>query len=655
MDRARLFQVVDSYFDAERARKLGVQLTDYYRTPGSQGFFAATELVQDFLQESGPDDLQTFEYPVSNAWEPFEASLDVVSPDPVHLVDYASAPSCLAWWSDSTGPEGERLEVIDVGTGETSANYAGKDLDGKVAFIHGTPRRPAWWEAAFLAAEAGVRGIITDYMLYQIPGVRTPELVPDAVQLLRLRPPAYFHDRKVWAFSISPRKGKQLRAMLARGRVVVSAHVRCRTFHGTTRNVVATIRGAEYPEEHVLLCAHTSGIKPGANCAEGPALTAELFRAIKAAIDAGDLQRPARSIKLALGAEGPVSDHYLEENEDSLNNILVTLTYCSAGHNQQKTQSTLLLSRSPDSVAHFLNDYLAELAAAAPGEAAWAERVEGQELPLLSMTEHYYTPWSDNTRFAAAGLPAALFMSWPDIYFHSQFLTPDIIDPAVLRRAALVSGAAAVELASAGRQEAESIARIVASRSIERTRRLIDHYTGRLGSGQPVSTRARRHLEYQLERDVLALRSVSGLLRSAEAGALVRPGMDELEELLRTTTTQALSFFEDQLTNDPDFDETLAATVPVRTTDSASRWQGLSYQDLLELGAELRPDNPEAGFALLRVVWDEIWNFIDGRRSVQGLADAVGFEFDVLLKPTTTYRILQGLEEHGHITFEVTD
>jgi hypothetical protein len=37
-------------------------------------------------------------------------------------------------------------------------------------------------------------------------------------------------------------------------------------------------------------------------------------------------------------------------------------------------------------VAHFLNDYLAELAAAAPREAAWVERVEGQELPLLSMT-----------------------------------------------------------------------------------------------------------------------------------------------------------------------------------------------------------------------------------------------------------------------------
>lgn len=638
--RSELFELVDREFSPDRARDLAASLTNYYRSPGSSGFLAATEQVEQALIDGGLD-VTTRSYPFEGAWEPHDASLKVVHPGPVDMIDYETAPACIAWWSDATDGD-EQLEVVDVGPGDQAAHYDDVDVEGKAVFVRGTPRRQGWKEASRLAAERGARGIITDYMLYQTPGVREPELVPDAAQLLRLQPGKEYD---VWAFSIPHSASTALSELLAGdGRVTVEASVDAETFSSEVRNVEATIEGSELPEERVLFCAHTSGIKPGANCAEGVGLVTELARTLQALIDDGAIPRPRRSITFVIGAEGAVSGNYLADHPDAVENVVTTMTYCSAGHDQHETQSSLLLARSPDSVASYVNDYLGELLAVSPADADWIGKAGGRELPLVSCTDHYYTPWSDNTFFAANDMPAPLFMSWPDRYFHSQFLTEDVIDPSALRRSGLISGTAAIELADADAATAAAIATLVADRTGQRLHRAVANV-------DEIEDPARRNrqIEYLAEWGIEALHSVTDLV-SDDATELTST-LDRHETRIQDAKAEALETVprSEGERERPEF----VHLVPVRTSDEDGlvRWAGLEYRDLLDIADMLAAADPEAGWRSVRVVSDETWNFIDGHRSVEDIADSVGFEFDLEIPPEPIYRILQGLADAGHVEF----
>lgn len=631
--RNELFKAVDSEFSPGRAAEFAAGLTDYYRAPGTTGFQTAMKEVEGALRDSGLD-VSVDEPVISDAWEPNDASLSVVEPVKESLVTFEEAPACLAWGSSPTdGPE--KFEVVDVGTGESPADFDGNDVAGNVVYIHGTQRRPGWWEAAQNAVDAGARGIITDYMLYQTPGVREPELVPEAAQLLRLRPAEKFADKDVWALSIPHESAGALEELLAEGPVTVEADIDVDVSDATAPYLEATIPGDGKSDETILFCGHASGIKPGANCAEGTGLVVELARSLNELAKDYEFKR---SITFIVGVEGPVSEEYLSRNPDAAEEVITSLTYCSTGHKQSETDSCLLLSSSPDSVPHFTNDYLAELADQSPKEADWIGKEGGEELPLLSLKQHYYTPWSDNTRFAQHDIPAPLFMSWPDKCFHSQLLTADVIDPAALRRSALISGVAALELATAGKEEATAIARAVAGRAIQRLHQIGGEYAG------DAPPRARRHVQYVKARDSQALQSVTELSGATKAT------VEELESQVSETAAKVAGSFD--IEEQPDRGE-IAELVPVRTTDDlVARWVGLEYEDLLEIADLLAEGDEDAGWRSLRVVSDEAWNFVDGERTVGDIADAIGFEFGLTVEPEPVYRILAGHEEGGNLCFE---
>ena len=90
---------------------------------------------------------------------------------------------------------------------------------------------------------------------------------------------------------------------------------------------------------------------------------------------------------------------------------------------------------------------------------------EGNRIPLVNFTDLPYTPWSDNHYYPAFGVPSPLLMSWPDLYFHTDYLTADNLDPMVFRRCGITTALAALELANAGPSEAQSIMREVGNRS----------------------------------------------------------------------------------------------------------------------------------------------------------------------------------------------
>ena len=76
---------------------------------------------------------------------------------------------------------------------------------------------------------------------------------------------------------------------------------------------------------------------------------------------------------------------------------------------------------------------------------------------------------------------------------------------------------------------------------------------------------------------------------------------------------------------------------------------GSDYWDLHQMSEEMRATDPKMNYDSLRIIGDEIWNFADGHRSVNHIAEAIGAEFDFDLEPRHVLLLFQGLANLGYV------
>jgi hypothetical protein len=558
---ANLALLIHQLLSGEAAQNTTAEITAFYRTPGSAGYHAATNFVAEQLRDVGFDDLKVTTYPIDGetvvlgetmpwAWEPYAAAVSIVNPVQQELVNFEDAQTCLCVWSRPTPEGGMTAEVVDVGTGETETDWQGKELEGKIAFIQCTDRREAWKYAAAEALRRGAAGVLTDYLLYPLPPHRTRAALPEAVQFLRL--PNSDNRYDAWGCSVSRHAGQRLRELLRLGPVQVHADIKCRSFKGHGQNLVATIPGREPEGESVILMAHTTGTQPGANCAAGDALLIEIAGTLKHLIDTGQARRPRRSIQFMVVVEGLGTQVWISEHWDELRKIKAAICLDSVGNHQDKLKSTLIFSRHPDSSPSFINDYFEGLMDRVPKDANWIGR-DDAGMSSVVFTSEPYTPWSDNNRWAALGIPSPLIMSSPSIYFHTQFLTADTMDPAVFRRAGIPAAVALYEIADAGVEEALCMAMEVAARSLFRLRQVTTNAVrqilalGRAQGGvdepEAIARRTIRRLCYLAERDAKAIASATSLMPSpvpTEVERRLRQHVSELEDAAERGVTRIM-------------------------------------------------------------------------------------------------------------------
>jgi hypothetical protein len=167
----------------------------------------------------------------------------------------------------------------------------------------------------------------------------------------------------------------------------------------------------------------------------------------------------------------------------------------------------------------------------APKDGTWVFADDTDIAPVQFM-QAPYTPWSDNHIWAAYGVPSPLIMSWPDLHFHTQFLTADMTDPRVFRRAGVTTALAAYEIADAGENDALAIAGEVAARAEFRLADIANRTVLRIAGAERVNgngadparlvARARRELAYAADRDQRAIASVTTLVLGTPSPALER-------------------------------------------------------------------------------------------------------------------------------------
>ena len=654
--RQDLIKLIEEEFSEDRALELATQITRFYRSPGASGYHQATSLVADWLQAANLDRVwvETFpldgktrflDQPMPLAWEPISAELRVGSSTGRLLVSYKDTPSCLPWWTPSTPEGGETLDLVDVGAGERTEDYQKQDVRGKAVLIRGTTRPTGFHHAAALAMEHGAAGIITDYLLYQTSPFRTRQSLPKAVQLLRM--PSIHNS--AWAIVVDYLSAERLASLARQDKARIWANIQAKSFQGEAQNLLADIVGAEKANEYVMFVCHaTAGTKPGANCSSGPALLVEMGRTISSLIARGRIPRPRRSIRFLTNVEAHGSKHYIQNRRSDLQRTIAAIALDSVGHDQRKCKSALLFYHSPDSLPSFINDFYVSLMESTPKETRWVFHTS-DSIPLVSFTDLPYTPWSDNKYYPAFGVPSPLLMSWPDLYFHTQLLTADNLDPAVFRRCGITTVLAALELANAGPVEAQAIMQEVATRSQFRLSRIA--LEARDASDKP---RVRRRLACLAGRDQQAVESalVLASAEERERHSELESTKAELQKEIGDRLEQVTGWLGEGGADPERFSP--GEAVPRRLVErDAPGLEGTGYWDLYQMAEEMHARDPKVNYDSLRIIGDEVWNFADGCRTVNQIAEAIGAEFNFDLEPGHILKLFQGLASQDFISLKM--
>src|ERR1700723_3357306 len=277
-------------------------LTRLHRVPATAEFDQAADFMLARAKEYGLQGAHAEQFPIDGkihyglmrsylGWQVEAGRLWELQPDHTLLGDWASDPIRLADYSHSADVD---AALVDVGAGSSEADYAGKDVRGKIVLADGslaTVQRIA-------VMEHGAAGIVSD-----MPNQTTAWSGLDTGlvrwgHLDALLPNGF-------AFMVSRATATALRTQLSSGRpVMLSAHVKAEVKSGHWTVVTATIPGINSQAGEVVYSCHLDHQRPGANDnASGCVTILESARVLNSLIGSGKLPRPARTLRFIWGPE----------------------------------------------------------------------------------------------------------------------------------------------------------------------------------------------------------------------------------------------------------------------------------------------------------------------------------------------------------------
>jgi hypothetical protein len=458
----------------ERAMHHVLELVPYPRVrPRAEyeGHFRESEVMASFAKEYGFSTVEIESFPTpQKLWQPTVGELWMVEPEVRKLYDIYDVAVSLAGNSES----GEvAAEVVDVGVGGRNEDYAGKDVQGKIV-LGSAPTGNLQRLGVF---DRGAAGVISYNSL-------RPDGYPD--QMLSQSVTAAPEGRKTgFGWSIAPRTAREIASMLGRGqKVVLKSIVKAETFPGELEVVHATIKGDGSSNQDVIVSGHLyeGYIKQGANDDNsGCALTLEMGRAYIRLVKEGKLPPPKRTIHFLWAPEISGTNAWLNKHEDIKKRIIADLNFDMEGLRLSTSASQWVLHRTPDTFPTFLNDLSASVLEFVAN--LNRERVRyrqngyrftlpvtspnGSQDPFYYVIDKHYGA-SDHVTYMQHGIPSVMFITWPDMWYHSSQDTPDKLDPTQFKRAAVVGTGAMSALASAEDEMATKVASESLARGAER-------------------------------------------------------------------------------------------------------------------------------------------------------------------------------------------
>ncbi len=452
-----------------RAKHTVVDLGRMHRVHGSPGFHQAAEYIAGKAREYGLEDVHIESFPADGkttygtfrayyGWQAKSGILTEVAPRRRVLGDYSKVRVALADYSNSADVT---ADLIDCGPGVSDADYAGKDVKGKIVLAGGSVAG-AHHQSVELRGAAGV----LSYQPNQITGWSGD--YPDLIRWGHLSP---YNMANTFAFMISLREARDLRARLAKGeRIRLHAAVHAQMRAADFEVVTGVIRGTDPNSGEIVLSCHLCHQSPGANDdASGAATILEDARLLAKLIDSGKLARPRRTIRFMWPPEIAGTACYLARHPDEASQMIAAIHMDMVGGDPHITKAILHLTRTPASLPSFVDDVAAVFGeyvidgarrAAMAGDTSNANYSPEGSKDMLVADFHDFTMGSDHDVYQEGTyrVPTIYLNDWPDVFIHTDRDKPENLDATKLQRVAVIGAASGYFLASAGKAEARTLA-----------------------------------------------------------------------------------------------------------------------------------------------------------------------------------------------------
>jgi len=635
--------ILHESLSGELAKEHVIQITRHHRIQGSRGYRAAAQYVLQQLRRFGYDEkdaaiesfksdgrvtYQTWQSP--SGWDIESAELRMVEPREERIVGYPEIAMSVMTYSN---PGNVTAELVWVGTGTSDKDYEGKDVKGKLVLATGYGG-----EVHRLAVlRYGAKAVVC-----YLDDERAKEY-PDMLQYTGMWPRTEELSRVTFGFNVTNRQGERLKGLLLSGKKIL--------LHGWVKGiglepysmdvVVAYIRGSEKVDEELVFSAHLDHPKESANDnASGSAALLDIARALKQLIESGQLPRPKRSLRFIWVPEWYGTMAYIDKHPEMVGpelggKFLANMNMDMVGENLELLHSKLILTRTPNSLPSCINDVVENMA-------AMVDRMDIRT-PRGSQSAFNYrvTPYSggsDHMMFIDRKIPAVMFSHSPDYTHHTSEDTPDKVDPVELERCELIAAGTIWYLASLETQQALELAHLVGTKGMERlgqaTRRVhklfaeSTHGPARSDSTLPkMWAEGKNILDMALQQELYVANSILYFVNADRVKNLVgwisdnlkRQNQSVTERMRLAANIRGLKGGEPLLVEEqPD------VRVPVRVTrgplDFRLPESKLSQEDAAWYRSKEFTLNGNMRFELV--------NFIDGKRSVSEIRNAVSAEFD---------------------------
>ena len=626
-------------------------ISQFHRLQASRGYHQAAEYVcqvakayglEDAHIESFPADGETYYYMYKSSpgWDARRGELWLVEPEEERITSFAEIPVSLCPNSSSTDVT---AELVWVGAGVYERDYEGKEVQGKIVLTSGSPGA-VHQEAVF---KRGALGVISYY-------VQRPYEEPDMVNTGSIRPYQQEGKRATFGFKISHRKGTELKERLQRGeRLVVRAVVEAELHSANYEVVTAIIPGTDLSAEEIVFTAHLCHYKPGSvDNASGSASLLEVARTVKNLLEKGKIPPLRRTIRFLWVPEMSGSIAYAHRHPEVIRRMVCGINMDMVGQYLNSNNSTYFLHQTPHSITHFVNDVAAN----------FMEYVGRTNTENLTTRRRYSEPIlspsgsRDTFRYAIAGyvggsdqwifndgligVPMVFFLVWPDTYYHSNMDTSDKCDPTTLRRGAFIATATALYIAGADTDEAVELGGVVYSRGLSRLAADVERALDYLNRSQkellPSAYKEARNIIVQSHlRERRALESLKHLARGDKGVENYMASLSAtLTEREKVTLSQLESHYHilcqrqgvaPQKPIMREKERAASQVVPVRNEELKGP---LSFGYLTE---KIKDLTLLRGLRIVRRdsrLLYEILNFIDGKRSLLEIRQAVSAEYE---------------------------
>ena len=587
--------------------------TQWHKPSASEGFFAVARYVMERAKEAGLEDVKWIEQTADSApWTGRSGEAWLVEgegPDAkeTKLASVAEVGTSLA---DYSRPAKLTAAIVDVGAGESAADYRGKDVRGRIVLAYGSPvtvTEQAVWKrgaAGILAWSSTRLNALADHP-DQVAWQHVPE--KDGPK----------GEKTTFAFVLSARDGKALSDRLRgestrrifaaeqgtsvpklRARVVVDSVV---ASERKTAMVEGRLRGTDPSLPEIVLTAHLQESKPSANDDQsGVASILEIGRTLVRLVADGKIPRPRRGIRFWWADEIHSEYRYFAVHPDEAKKVLVNLNQDMVGARQSLGGRVQHMTRTPWVRPSFLADVQESiLDMVVAGNTGYLPAFQAQSIPpgvpfsnpifsRLGTREPFHArvvPYFSNTDHMVfndswVGVPGTTLTNWPDEYIHSSADDVWQIDPTQLERNAFIVAATTLWLANAGEPEASRAASYVAGRALGRLGRDFTIGLARIASSSPPRDddyrAAANLLAVSLEKEIGAVRSVAALAAIPEDA--LRARVAPLEQSARELQALLLSSFQERSGGRAPSDahgaaeERLARRVPKRAVATLAEW-----------------------------------------------------------------------------------